>query len=225
MTNTRNPKVGESPSVILADDHPMILVALQELLRSADFNIVAVATSAQEVVTAACDDHPNARVIITDYDFGEAGDGMSLIERLTRLRPDAAIIVFSMTKSRRIIQSLFALGVKGFVSKDAAPDNLISAVRTTLSGRPYIDNVTCAELCNDFVGLLQTSPSGSHAKPLSKKEEEVVRLLSKGLSVTGISKMVQRSPKTISSQKNAAMRKLGIQSDLELHQFLLENRL
>jgi two-component system capsular synthesis response regulator RcsB len=205
--------------IILADDHPVVLMGVETVLcpppRSA-FSIVAQAHNADELIhhleRTPCD------LLISDYSmpYGRFPDGLALMGYLKRHFGHIPLIVMTMLRNPSLLQALLNAGVSGLFDKRSPLSELKRAVHTVIKGRRY--------LCETFAGALeaQTLPSSSVDAPLvslSERELEVVRLFVQGLSGRQIAAQLNRSEKTISRQKRTAMDKLGLGHDGGLVEF------
>lgn len=197
--------------------------------REGNFRVVGEASSGKELLellsSLACD------LLITDFsmpDEGGSTDGLLLIRRLRRNHPDLPVIVLTMIHNPALVRGMFAAGVNGVVGKTAMARELSLAQQAVMSGRTY--------LSMDMQGKLEASPApeepGEKAPDpeaglasLSPREAEVVRMYAGGLIVTQIAKRLRRSVKTVSQQKNDAMRKLGLTSNSQLYEFARNNGL
>jgi len=116
-------------------------------------------------------------------------------------------VTVTMLNSPAVFRALQELGVNSIVSKSDPMSHLIAAIHAAHSGGRYLSPT--------IASLLERTESAAGAT-LSKRETEIVRLFREGYKVTEIAEKLHRSKKTISAQKLAAMRKLGVTSDAEL---------
>jgi len=214
--------------IVIADDHPVVMLGIRALLtdRSGSMQVVGQASSGGELLTLLasqpCD------LLITDFsmpyeDDPDSGDGLPLLRRLRRDHPNLPIIVLTMIHNPALIRGMLATGVNGLVGKVAMMKELLLAIGAVMNGRTYI-----CESMREFVtekvslrthGETAVSPASNDPAVLSNREAEVVRLYAQGLSVTQIAERLHRSVKTVSQQKNDAMRKLGITSNSQLYEY------
>ena len=207
--------MSQAPKVLVCDDHPVIVIALRsELARIGQFSEVVTASSVNEILNALND--PEVGIVITDFSLNEAGDGLQLIGRIKRLRPDVAVIVFSMNASPPAVRDMIAAGASAFVSKTCGTRDVAEACRVVLAGRKFVAPASLAHLLDQDDGR---TPQAA-LQQLSPREREVLRLLAQGLSLREIAARFNRSRKTISVQKCAAMAKLGLTHDMELGRYL-----
>ncbi|MBO3274742.1 response regulator [Pseudomonas schmalbachii] len=202
--------------VALADDHPLILVAVKGLIEEdSKYQVVGEARSSGELVELLRRERVD--VVVTDFNMpGDMvyGDGIKFIDYLVRNFPDIRILVLTMISNRAILDALYRLGVGGVICKSATSRQLLAALNAMVHGRGRIFPAPAA-------GGSKWGTRGRLAE-LSVKEHEVVRLFVSGMRGHEIARLLNRSDKTISAQKAAAKRRLGVGSDQELLSYLRE---
>lgn len=204
-------------SLIIADDHPALITGVKhELVEFHTISIVGTASNSTEIfellAKSPCD------VLVTDYVMpgGEFGDGLTMLSFLRRRYPDLKIIVFTTIDNRAMVAEMVKVGAHAVLSKVDVIGHLISAIHAVYAGATYFSPKFRSA---SAVGqLAQISP----AQKLTRRETEVVRLYVSGVSINEIASQFNRSKQTISSQKTSAMRKLGIERDVELFRFAYE---
>lgn len=201
--------------IILADDHPLILTGIRSLIEqiTPHCEVVAEAYLVSELFNSLQQYHCD--LLITDFSMpGDTlCDGMVMIHKVRRDYPTLPIIVLTQIQNSAIMQSLIQAGINGLILKKSVTDELAEAIRQILLGHSYIGPTVKILLSN--VGI--TDPD--NINPLTPKENEVVRLLASGMSVTQVADHLHRSVKTISTQKKSAMLRLGISSDSALFEY------
>lgn len=197
--------------VVLADDHPIIRLALRRMLESSGkIAVVAEAASPSELLqalsTTACD------VIVSDLCMPDdrARDGLALVQRLTRLYPSTPVVILTALSSTELLRSILQQGARGLVHKEGNVTELLFALHAINEGEIYIDRGLRA--------LLAPPPKEPPpALPLTLAEMEVLRLFAyEGLSARQIAKRLHRSHKTVSRHKRSAQAKLGLDTDQAL---------
>lgn len=206
--------------IILADDHPVVLMGAEVALSAAGgtpCSIVARAHHADELIELLqripCD------LLISDYSmpYGRFPDGLALMGYLRRHYSHLPLIVMTMLRNPSLLQALLNTDVSGLFDKRSPLPELKRAVDKVSKGRRY--------LCPTFAGILKARalPASGQQLPavsLSERELEVVRLFVQGLSGRQIAAQLNRSEKTISRQKRTAMDKLGLGHDGGLVEFV-----
>ncbi|MBA2078210.1 MAG: DNA-binding response regulator [Rhodanobacter sp. 68-29] len=207
--------------IVICDDHPVVVMGVKAILASQGnaFEVVGEAHGGQQLLqllgTTACD------LVITDFSMpGEnrQDDGLPMLRRLREAWPELPVIVLTMIHNAALLQGMLKLGVQGVVDKTGMTTELLRAVRAIAAGRNYVSTHVQAASNHGRAAEVDDQQAATVAV-LSVREAEVVRLYAQGLSVTQIAETVRRSVKTVSKQKNDAMRKLGLESNRELYEF------
>jgi two-component system capsular synthesis response regulator RcsB len=168
--------------------------------------------------------HCDCDVLVTDYSMPDAAgaeDGLAWLKRLRRDYPELPVVVMTMIHNPALVRGMLAVGVNGVVGKAAMTGELLSAIDAVASGGVYV-----GERLRDAVAIgkgpehgVAYATSNDDPSLLSRREAEIVRMYASGLTVTQIAERVHRSVKTISQQKNSAMRKLGFTSNSQLYEY------
>lgn len=194
--------------VVIADDHPAILVGLAGILRRhwVHLRVQAEAHCGKDLLDKLtwnpCD------LLITDFHMPnsmDSQDGLALLQELRRIYPKLPIMVVTVVDNLASILGILQLGVQGIVNKAAATTELLTAIDAVVTGRRYLSERARQQ-------LLEWSSSGSGGD-VSAREAEVINLVMSGLTVSEIARRSERSVTTIGAQKRAAMRKLGLSTD------------
>ncbi|WP_187671277.1 response regulator transcription factor [Zestomonas carbonaria] len=213
----------EKVRVVLADDHPIVLMGVREVIeRDGRFAVVGEALSSSELVRLYKEVRPD--IVITDYNMpGDQtyGDGIKLIEYLLRNFPATRILILTMLSNNLILSSLYDLGVSGVILKNGDLNEILVALDTLVRQNTY--RGPCMQSNNSV--LPDRDDIDGRIASLSMKEFEVLRHFVSGMSVGEIALHLKRSVKTVSAQKVAAMRKLEVDSDQALLLFCIKSNL
>ncbi|MFJ4542408.1 response regulator transcription factor [Pseudomonas sp. 18058] len=207
--------------VVLADDHPVVLLGLIELIaRDARFAVVGQATSSTQLVAAINEHAPD--VVITDYHMPEAsvyGDGLKLVGYLARHFPHIDIVVMTMIANLEVFARLRKLGASVIQKK-----HMLMNVQSTLD---RLASPVSREQSADHCPSMVTAASAADVaqQRLSARELDVLRLYMAGLSFRSIGKDQRLSVKTVSAYKLSAMKKLSVVSDQELIGYCIRSRM
>jgi two-component system, NarL family, captular synthesis response regulator RcsB len=209
-------KITRPTRAIVADDHPAVIKGIQAYLeRDGQFQIVATAHDSQtlaEVVDATPCDYIFTDIGMQGMD-GES-NAIALLRRLLWHANRPKIVAVTMISQGQMLAGLVQLGIDGIVDKRDGLDCLQEAVSTTAGGARYLSPSAQAALKR----FPSTTPA--RAGVLSRREWEVFRLYASGLLIDEIAERFGRSSKTIATQKRSGMRKLGIQSEIELVDYM-----
>jgi two-component system, NarL family, captular synthesis response regulator RcsB len=203
-------------TVIIADDHPVVVAGVETILKSHRYDIVARAYDTDSLFEAL-GEHP-CDVVVTDFAMPEGSqpDGLPMIRRIRALRPDIGIVVLTMLTNVAVLRTLLDMGVAAIFDKRTSLRDIPVAVHAANVGRSYLSpairrlfhQAECEETAQDL------------ATRLSPREIEVLRALAQGHNLAQVASAMNRSIKTISRQKRSAMVKLGLDNDAHLYQYL-----
>lgn len=198
----------QKKKIVIADDHPVFLIGLRALISSTfsdNYQVSGEAHDVDHLVMLLERDLPD--VLLTDFTMpGEhQADGLRLITMIRRKYPSLPIVVVTVLSNPGLINSILATGVYAVINKQSLAAELTLCLKSLLQGRRPV--------------ILPAPVQRKVA--MSPKELEVVRLLSQGHSVNDIAAMLSRTKQTISAQKKSAMTKIGVTSDAELFEYLL----
>jgi two-component system capsular synthesis response regulator RcsB len=212
----------EISHVVIADDHPVILLGVKQTLEKREhIRVIGQATNSTELVEIL--ERESVDILITDLSMpgGSYGDGLSLLTLLRRTYPVMPIVVLTMLNNPSLVVGVQKLGVQGIVSKVDDLEHLTKAIDEIREGRKYLSPAV-AQMLGEGKDATLGAPV---ERILSNRELEVVRLYTAGMSVKEIADYLERSIKTVSTQKSSAMRKLGLVRDAELYQYAQANGL
>ncbi|EOA05697.1 MULTISPECIES: response regulator [Herbaspirillum] len=202
--------------VAIADDHPIVLGALRsELARLPEIRI-DLEVDTGEALLAALKRAP-CEIVITDFampaDDSDDSDGFALVKRIKNEHPSTKLIVYTAMNNGAVIRRLYRMGVFAVINKREKTDELINACLATQSSKQLYFPVSLR-------GELEMSWAQGEGfglvRELTQSELEVVRLFVEGQSLGEICERLSRTPSTISTHKNNAMRKLGLSTDADL---------
>src|SRR4051812_31404796 len=208
--------------VILADDHPLVLVGGRLALENAHIEVVGAAKAADELLAILADNKDNCDVVITDFlmPSDRQDDGFPLVETIVREYPHIALVVLTMINRPAALQSMLSRGARGIVDKRAPMDELATAARAVHEGETYL-----SETLLDILNEADETSVAMPGTPLSPREVEVVTMFVRGMSLQQIADQEGKSVKTISRQKRDAMRKLGVDHDSLLGEYVRDHGL
>jgi two-component system, NarL family, captular synthesis response regulator RcsB len=201
----------------IADDHPIVIAAIEKL--AGNFPNVEVVSRApnstlldKALLNGDCD------VAILDFHMpgGLFGDGIELIHHIANRYPEVRMIILSRDDNAALVKQALDAGAQAFLSKEDRLDLIYMAIVSVLANETYLGPAIRRSLA--------AANDEGHARfirqRLTTRELEVIERYARGANVTEIAKELNRSVKTISAQKCAAMRKLDLSTDAELYRFV-----
>ncbi|HEY1771658.1 MAG TPA: UvrY/SirA/GacA family response regulator transcription factor [Gammaproteobacteria bacterium] len=201
--------------VLLVDDHKLIRTGIKLMLdKTADIRVLGEASSGEEAVEQARALKP--QVILMDVSMPGIG-GLEATRKLAMSLPDARVIVLSAQTAEPFPMRLMEAGASGYLTKDSAEDEIITAIRRVNAGERYI----AAEIARQLALQAVNRNAGSPFDQLSQREMQVMIMATKGHSVQDISDKLHLSPKTVSTYRSRLFEKLGVSNDVELTRLAL----
>ena len=189
-------------SVLLVDDHTVVRSGLRALLGTQpDIVVVAEAASGEEALVAAAEHSPD--VVLMDLAMGPGMDGIEAIKQLRQRSPQQAIIVFTTYDSDADIVRSVDAGAMGYLLKDAAPDEIFSAVRGAVLGKSVMSAPVASRLFQQL-----RNPD----EVLTPREAELLSLLTQGLSNRDLGKRLFISEATVKTHLAHIYAKLGVET-------------
>lgn len=209
--------------IAVVDDHAVVLLGVKDFLEQ-DPNLQVVATfSTPSSLMQYARSNP-LDVVLTDYSMpGDDvyGDGLRYVDYLIRHFPDIKVLVLTTVSNPMIISALYDAGVAGVLLKEEPLTQIMAALQCVrLNARYYSRSFQADTPRQDRSVFL-----AERANSLSPREFEVLRHFANGESITEIAARLRRSVKTVSLQKNSAMRKLNVDSNQDLAAFCAEHHL
>lgn len=190
--------------VLLADDHALMREGLRVLLEmDPEVNVVSAVGNGREAVRIARELHPD--VVVMDISMPD----LNGIEATRLIRAEHAatqVVVVSMHSSREYVHQAFAAGALGYLLKESASAEVLTAIRHALAGRRYISSAIGHAAEYRYADDAKKSPLAS----LSTRERQVLQLVVEGKSSAEIAGMVHLSPKTVETYRSRLMKKLGV---------------
>ncbi|HUC68903.1 MAG TPA: response regulator transcription factor [Stellaceae bacterium] len=201
--------------LLIVDDHPIVRAGLRRLLAGEPGMALREVASGKEALVLCRDERPD--LVILDLNLPGLG-GLEVIKRLKLEHPAQRILVLSMHDDPLYAMRALQAGATGYVAKNAAPDDILEAIRRVGAGQRYL----APSLAQDLAFFALSTPTHPLAE-LSRRELEILRLLGEGRSLRQIAETVGLSYKTIANTCGGMKTKLGVQRTAELIRISIEN--
>ncbi len=205
MSNTR---------IVLADDHPIVLDGLRNLIRAEDdFELVGEAASGLVALKVIRDKRPDVAVL--DISMPEL-NGIVLSRRLAAEIPQVRVLMLTLHEDRAYLNQALEAGVRGYVLKRSAVENLVQAVRAVMVGGIYIDpSISKRTHDGKRAGSRATMQSGA-TPALTEREAAVLKMAGSGLTNKEIASRLGVGVKSVETYKARGLEKLGLKTRAEL---------
>jgi DNA-binding NarL/FixJ family response regulator len=204
-------------SILIVDDHPVILSGCRSLFALDSTVKIHVATDAKSGHRAYLSSNPD--VTIVDVKLPDVS-GFELMRRIYKDDPDARILVFSMNDDPAFVVRALELGALGYISKGDDPRMLVKAVRKVVAGHKFI-SPRLAETVTLSGAAIKANP----ASKLTARELEITRLLGRGDKIVEVAGALEISYKTVANITSLLKQKLGAKTHSDLIRIAVEMEL
>jgi DNA-binding NarL/FixJ family response regulator len=147
--------------------------------------------------------------------------GLEILKELKSHRSKLTVLVLSMHPEEQYAVQVFKAGASGYLTKESAPDELLTALRKVSSGGKYVSSSLAEKLAYALEKDVEKAPH----EILSTREYEVMRKIASGKTVTDIARELFLSPKTISTYRTRILEKMNMKNNVELVRYALKNHL
>jgi len=218
----------QSVKIVIADDHQLFSEGIKNLLRKSDafdFEIIGEAATGSSLLTLLRRLDPD--VLLLDLNMPEQ-DGLSVLEAIKGKYENMRILALTMYDDAKLVKSAFKAGVDGYMLKNSDPYELIDAIKEVLTGKTYIgEGVELISNGRSHGPFSNKSFEDKFIKKynLTKREIEILRLITQALSNKQIAKELYISDQTVSVHRKNIMRKLGVSNTAGLIKLAYDNSL
>ncbi len=205
--------------VAVVDDHSMVLKGIESMLEDVE-NMCVIATFGLGKQLLGDIDSEMPDVLLLDINLPDS-NGIDLCKTLVKKHPKLAILALSNYSETGFIKNMLRNGARGYLLKNTAKEELITAIETVYVGKQYLPLSIKDILLNDSIG----NSNASFIPKLTRREKEVITLIVKEHTTQEISELLFISPKTVESHRNNLTQKLGVRNTAGLVRVALEKGL
>jgi DNA-binding NarL/FixJ family response regulator len=206
--------VTEKIRIVLADDHPIVLDGLRNLIRAEpDFELVGEAASGLSALKIIREQRPDVAVL--DISMPEL-NGIVLSRRLNGEMPALRLLVLTLHEDRAYLNQALEAGVRGYVLKRSAVENLVQAIRAVLVGGLYIDPAIVGRVFESKQVNKRLAARKGVAPALTDREADVLKMAALGFTNKEIASRLDVGVKSIETYKARGLEKLGLKTRAEL---------
>ncbi len=203
-------------SVLLTDDHALVRTGIRRLLEdSKQVKIVGEANCGEDSLKLAQELKPD--VILMDVNMPGIG-GVEACRRILQRNPAQKIIVLTIHNEQTFPKRMLEIGAKGYLTKECGVDEMLEAIRKVYQGGAYIAPSIAQQLALSLLPGNERNPIDR----LSRRDFQVMLMISHGLTNAEISEKLCLSPKTISTYRLRLLEKLGAQNEVDLVKIAVE---
>jgi DNA-binding NarL/FixJ family response regulator len=206
--------------IVIADDHAVVRKGLRQLIFEAeDMTVVGEAASGDELLTVLRSRAVD--VVVLDLSLGDRS-GLDLLKHIKSEFPRVPVVILSMHPEDLFAVRALRAGASGYVEKNSAPEELLTAIRRIARGGTYVSAQVGEKIAADMVrGGAAVLP---HER-LSDRELDVLRRLGSGMSVTAIAHALNLSVKTVSTHRTRILAKTGLRTNADIVDYVIAHGL
>lgn len=206
------------PSVLLADDHAMLLEAFQKLLEPT-CQVVGKVTDGHALLDAAARLKPD--VVVVDIGMPLL-NGIEATRQLKQKMPQVKVIVLTMNEDPDVAGEAIAAGASGYLLKTSAAAELLRAIQCVLREKSYFTPKIARGLEDSFI---RDPRPRKHRKELTPRQREVLQLLAEGRTMKEIADILHMTARTVAFHKYRMMDQLGLKTTAQLVQFAIKRHM
>jgi len=205
--------------IIIADDHAFLREGIKKTIQDEiDMVIVGEASNGSDALNIIRELDPD--VVIMDISM-PGKSGLDLLKDLKIMKKKYRILILSMHPEDRFAIGALKAGASGYLTKESAPDELVKAIRTVLTGRKYVSKALAEKLADILSDDMEKQPH----ELLSDREYEVFVKIASGKKAVDIAAEISISVHTVNTYRARILEKLNMNSNVELTQYAMHNNL
>lgn len=218
--------------LLLVDDHDIVRTGLKSFLETQPgLEVIGEASNGIEAMDKSVELCPD--VVLMDITMPEM-DGLAATRQMVQNCPNSRVLALTVHEDKHYFFEMLAAGAQGYVTKQAAAEELVAAIRAVAAGNVYLQPALARWLLDDYRSLSEKSitlPTQPDDKALldlgvlSKREKQVLELVAEGLTTPQIAEQLTLSPKTISRHRERIMNKLDVHTNADLVKFAIRTGL
>ena len=205
--------------ILIADDHNVVRQGLKLILeKNSDIKVVASCPNGTEAMNWLLENNCDVALI----DIAMPGmSGIELLNRIKKVKPKLPVLILSAHPEDQYAVRLIKAGASGYLSKECAPDEVVTAVRNVMAGNKHISPAVAGMLADELCRPESVHP---HER-LTNREYEIFILIAAGKAPAHIADMLDLSAKTVSTYRARIMEKMCMHNNNELIRYVVDNRL
>ncbi len=220
--------------LILVDDHDVVRTGLRSFLENqTGICVVGEAGNGEAAIQLAMETLPD--VIVMDITM-PGMDGLQATRQISAQCPPCRVLALTVHEDKQYFFEMLSAGAAGYISKQAAADELVAAIRAVAQGQVYLQPALARFLLEDYLRLTSQPGQGEKAllestgrrrtsETLSKRERQVLELVAQGHTNPQISEVLGISPKTVARHRERIMNRLNLHTSTELVKFAIRTGL
>lgn len=206
-------------TVLLADDHTIVRKGIRSLLDEADFvEVVGEAADGNEAVQLTESLKPD--VVVMDMTMPHL-NGLEATRQIKKAHPEVQVLVLTMYTNEAYLFQMLKAGASGYLVKQSAPDELLSAIEAVYQGDSYLSPSVSRTLVDEYVRQVEETDVDDSYNNLTVREREILQLAAEGLTNREMADKLHISIKTVGVHRANLMEKLGLQNAADLIKYAI----
>ncbi|HEX8982154.1 MAG TPA: response regulator transcription factor [Ktedonobacterales bacterium] len=209
--------------VLLADDHTILRAGLRMMLDAQpDIEVIGEASDGRQALAEAQRLQPH--VVLMDITMPEM-NGIEATRQIKRALDSTRVLILTMHENEEYLFQVLRAGASGYILKEAAGTELISAIRIVFSGRFYMSPSAQSMMVGDYLQRVRSGEERDSYSALTEREREILKLVAEGHTNNQIAERLFISPKTVDTHRTHIMDKLNLHSRAELVKYAMRRGL
>ncbi len=209
--------------LVVADDHKIFRQGIKKLLEEeSDLQVVGEAANGREAVKKATELKPD--VILMDIAMANL-NGLEATRQIKKVLPDVKVIMLTMHKNEEYVLQSFQAGASGFILKEGAVEELVSAIRSIHQDKSFLSPSISKTLIDAYLRKMETGKTETPFDMLTDREREVLQLIAEGYTNREVAKSLFISVKTVEAHRAHIMQKLNIHEVAKLVKYAIQKGL
>jgi DNA-binding NarL/FixJ family response regulator len=209
--------------ILLADDHALFQAGLRSLFKSQpDMEVIGEVCNGKDAVKLAGELTPD--LIISDISMPQC-NGTEAARDIKRRYPNIKILVLTVHKTEEYIHTALEAGADGYILKDDSQEELMTAIRSVMSGKIYLSPSICGNVVRGYLGDQNKGDFIPSWMKLSHRERQIIKLVAEGYRNKEIADYLSISIKTVEKHRSNLMKKLQLRSTSSLTAYAIEHGL
>jgi two-component system, NarL family, invasion response regulator UvrY len=205
--------------VLLVDDHPVVIQGIKQILAGmSEINHIGEAHNAAEALAKVNSEAWD--IVVLDINLPD-GSGFDVLKAVKRSHPRLPIIMLTLHSEAQFAARSLKAGASGYLTKEAAPEELVRALKKVLNGGRYISPELAHRVALGWEGGNKQEPH----QLLSDREYQILHMIAGGYTATQIAEKLLLSVKTVSTYRSRVLEKLGLGSNAEIIRYAIEHQL
>ncbi|HVB59741.1 MAG: response regulator transcription factor [Ktedonobacteraceae bacterium] len=215
--------MGTRIRILLADDHTILRAGLRMMLNAQpDMEVIGEAQDGKQAINATM--HLQPDIVLMDITMPDMG-GIEATRQIKKIAPEVKVLVLTMHENDEYVFQALRAGASGYILKEAADTELITALHVLRSGQFYLSPSAQSVIVGDYLQRVHTGEEKDSYNNLTEREKEILKLVAEGYTNNQIAERLVISPKTVDTHRTHVMDKLNLHSRAELVKYAMRRGL